>query len=497
MRKDVDLSKIIIFDDFERSDMNEKSILGAVNHYVEHFKCRVVVIAHDEKFEAGIKEAKEKVFGQTIRVEPNFASAFQAFLSEIKADSSRQFVEDNRENIKAIFNASEVKSLRILRQAIFNITRLFDVLDENYKQNEPAMREMVGLMLALDLEVREGRIDKEALSNFRRMSSPIAVKGEYEKTKLGVAQERYKFIRLDNYLLNDEVLIQMLLMGRFEPSAIHASLDGSSYFAKTEMLPPWRKVIDFDSLGDNTVDEAVALMLRQFDERTVTESGEMLHIFALLFMLSWRGVYVKEANEIEASCKKYVDDLLAEGRLPPPENPTDFERSWWFQSAHHHTFWPGEGSKEAFKRVAEHLHKQLLVSLENTYKTATIGILELLGRDADKFSKTITYAGDGDHKFASLPVLKVIDPKLFVDTWLGSPKEHHSWIRIKRALERRYNGGTLLKPQNLGGISLESETKWLKLVISELKSRAENSVGLTKFRIERAIPEINFPEYDQ
>jgi hypothetical protein len=165
IRKEVDPSKVIIFDDLERSDINDKVLLGIINHYVEHYKCRVVVIAHDEKLVEGIKEAKEKIFGQTIRIEPDMVSAFDAFLDEIKSAGGNRFVQDYREVLTTVFKQSEVKSLRILRQGMFDLARLFETLEETHTHNKNAMREMVALFAAYNFEVRAGRLCQSDLEN--------------------------------------------------------------------------------------------------------------------------------------------------------------------------------------------------------------------------------------------------------------------------------------------------------------------------------------------
>jgi hypothetical protein len=67
IKEQVDTSKTLILDDLERCTLDEKTLLGIVNSFVEHQGCRVVVIAHDEKLSDYFAESKEKIFGQTIK----------------------------------------------------------------------------------------------------------------------------------------------------------------------------------------------------------------------------------------------------------------------------------------------------------------------------------------------------------------------------------------------------------------------------------------------
>ena len=75
---------VIVFDDLERCTIELSNLLGIINWFVEHQNCKVVVIAHDEKIQENLQEKKEKVFGQTIIVEPELYKAFYMFLTEIK-----------------------------------------------------------------------------------------------------------------------------------------------------------------------------------------------------------------------------------------------------------------------------------------------------------------------------------------------------------------------------------------------------------------------------
>ncbi|EPF6108308.1 KAP family NTPase [Enterobacter cloacae] len=61
IKEKVDGSKIIVFDDLERCSIKLKDILGAINKYTEHHKCRVIVIAHDSEVESEFITTKEKI----------------------------------------------------------------------------------------------------------------------------------------------------------------------------------------------------------------------------------------------------------------------------------------------------------------------------------------------------------------------------------------------------------------------------------------------------
>ncbi|MGJ0394700.1 MAG: P-loop NTPase fold protein [Methylocystis sp.] len=483
LKKEVDSSKVIVFDDLERSALKPKILLGVINHYVEHYGCRVVVIAHDEKLVKGINKAKEKIFGQTIRIEPDLEAAYQAFIAEIKKSDAANYIADYGETIKTVFKESEVKSLRILRQAMFDVTRLFEALEDRHRHNRKAMQVMVPLFVAHDFEVRGGRFSQSELEN--RWSSS-------KNDAFVQAAGRYGEINLSNLLLKDEVLVQMLIQGRYEPSVIQASLDDSVYFKRLDEMPNWRKVLEFDSLDDATVKTASEALELEFADRSITDFGALLHIFALRMMMAKRGVLSASIAEIEAECKLYIDDLLGSARLP--HHFADFDESTLGRSAYGFGYWVEEDYQDAFNRVKEHLRTQSLVALERTFPASARHLLEMLSRDAREFIAAISYSGEGDHRFACLPVLKAVAPEVFVEKWMESSKEDRSWFSIKYALERRYEGLALVADPGIRSGWLSSEAEWIKAVVAELKKRAEAATGFEKYRIERVIPQITFPE---
>ena len=98
----------LVFDDLERrsSGLDLNAALGAINHYVEHRNFTVVIIAHDEKLTEEMLVMKEKIIGQTLRVEPQVDKALTHFISGIPDGSAKEFISDHRAKIRGIFNQS-------------------------------------------------------------------------------------------------------------------------------------------------------------------------------------------------------------------------------------------------------------------------------------------------------------------------------------------------------------------------------------------------------
>lgn len=148
IKEEVDTSKPIVFDDLERSPIDKARLLGVINRYVEHHGCRVIVIAHDEKLVGEFNDAKEKVFGQTLRVKPDAEAAFARFLEEHSKIPETKYVVDLNNDIMAVFEQSGAKSLRVLRHLVEDIGRLIFALEDHHRGHPAAMSEIVRLFTA-------------------------------------------------------------------------------------------------------------------------------------------------------------------------------------------------------------------------------------------------------------------------------------------------------------------------------------------------------------
>jgi hypothetical protein len=277
IKTQVKTDRTIVFDDLERCELSTKEKLGVINSYVEHFGCRVIVIAHDGKLEQDFKEAKEKLFGQTIRVEPQIDAAFTKFLDSLADKSAREFVGKFRKEIIDIFVTSKAKSLRVLKHVIEDLARLHKELDSQHLNHEEVMKELVRLFSALNIEVRAGKISEDDLKE-RRKSIEISEMARLSKTSeqettipaFVESARRYSLFDLSSTLLNDEVIVQMFIHGRFDQSEIRESLKNSSSFMKPAEAPAWKVLIQFKRMDDEIAETAMRKLNVQFAKRETT-----------------------------------------------------------------------------------------------------------------------------------------------------------------------------------------------------------------------------------
>lgn len=220
----------------------------------------------------------------------------------------------------------------------------------------------------------------------------------------------------------------MLFEGRFDKKAIRESLGASAYFLKSEDAAPWQVVGNFDKLEDDVVTEAAAKMEKQFNKREVTDTGEMLHIFALRMMISSKAIVNKDIATVTEECKAYVDDLLRSERLPHRGLNWDWYRNFE-DSAYGVVFWVTEDYRSQFNEVYRYLIDARTKALETQYPARAQELLKIVESDGQKFFEEVCVTHSGKNQYARIPILAANKAEDFVASWMKSPKENWYWIR--------------------------------------------------------------------
>lgn len=479
LRREIKPDKLLVFDDLERSHLKLKNLLGVINTYVEQYEFRAVVIAHDDKLKKKFKNLKEKLFGQTIQITPQVDKAFVKFVSGTKNPNLEKFVNGHKDSIIRVFNESGAMSLRVLRHVIEDLGRLHGALSDKHLDNAGAMTKLVCLFCALNIEIRAGYLEEKDLKDRQTLVLMFQIQQHDSQDNLPEpplikSNKKYPSVEFDDSnLLNDRILIQMLIEGRYQKDEIRDSLNNSSYFQKPEDAPPWNIIWNLRHYDDATLKTAAENMQGQFDNREVTEPGEMLHIFSLRMRMSEEGILPEGHDKIVDSCKAYIDDLLEAGKLPPPYLKEQQEYSYGCGFSVMDTY------KDQFQEIQDYLSEMRMKALERQYPDIAAALLKLVRTDGQQFFEQVGHTNNGENPYVSIPVLSYIDPSEFVGAWLGGSPEN--WQMISRALEGRYTSDTG---------RLASEHPWADKVLKLLISEADKSGGFRSLRIRRAIPQV-------
>ncbi|WP_338036631.1 P-loop NTPase fold protein [Arvimicrobium flavum] len=485
LRQRLKPDRTIIFDDLERSPLwatQTSELLGAINHYVEHRGFRVVVICHDERIADELAELKEKTFGHTVQAAPQTAAAFDAFLADLPSQTTRTFVTERRSLIEEIWAQSGQSSLRILKHVINDIARLSATFDPRHLANQDAIDHVLRFFCALDIEVRAGSLNRDLLTGRmeRYVSERMNRDAPEEETPFSAIVSRYASSDLTGKILSDEIVEATLIEGRFDAEFITAWLDQTPYFIKASDAAPWLIVMKLDELDDDILNEGIVRMQRQFDERSVTNMGEFLHIAALRLMMAEQNVSGRSMEEETSLSLKYIDDLLSDGRLPAKSLEYDpLERL--FNAYGGYGYWVTDAARPHFDTICKYVDRARHLALEATYPDQATEVLRQLKEDPSSIFQTISPTNYGTNTLAHIPILAQIPPKSFVDAWIGGPR--NGWRQTTMALDNRYEHGQLDR-------HLRDERPWLIELEREMDARIDAAAGLDAFRLKRIKPKI-------
>ena len=477
IKEKVDNTKPIIFDDLERCTIDPKDLFGAINKYVEHHECKVIVIAHDDKLNEELIDKKEKIIGQVIKVNPDIEDAFNDFISKSKAPVA---FGPTKDIIYNSFLASGCKSLRILHYMLNDCARLLSCIPQELYKNKYLLSEFFTLFTALNINYRLGKLREEDI--FSRNSVHYYIKKDKKVADIfDEIKERYNssevLFNIESDLLSNEILIDTIVNGLYNKEKIVKCINESRHFIKPESKGPWFTILNFDTVDTEIVDKAISDLESEFDNMQITEKGELLHSINVLFMLSDANHINKNINEIYDFFIEYVKRLQNNNKFPPADLFTEYEPLR--DSAYGYGFW----INDSYRHLSAKLHKvfaeQQQISLRKKYPSFLAELKQNLIEDTDKFCEQISRNGIRDkNTYGYIDILSGFKPHEFVDLWLSieTSKRH----AVRSSLVNRYSAGSLRG-------DLADEKKWLKSVKMNIRHRASKKFGIDRLKLSRLL----------
>lgn len=208
--------KILCFDDLERANVDVIDILGYINNFVEHDHIKTIIICNEKELSTKIKNSnlemktfiatylldkegdltktekpmvekikdkieyvfdkaneyeriKEKLIGETFEYDPEFNYIINGLLMRYENYPELiRFLRENTGLIISTFNKSGTRNLRILKHALNDFKKIFDMVNKNYpKTSNKVMQTMLIFTIAISFEIKAGKITKEKFTNIQ------------------------------------------------------------------------------------------------------------------------------------------------------------------------------------------------------------------------------------------------------------------------------------------------------------------------------------------
>lgn len=307
--------KLLIFDDLERNLIDIRELLGYINNFVEHGKCKVIIVgdtdkiqdkdSKDENKKRIFKSFEEKTIGRTFTIQSDIVSAVASFVNEISVSDFLK-KDDVRELIFRTFQCSGFNNLRVLRQALMDYNQLLTKLDEeDIEKGSDFCKILLAQYIIAYMEIKSG--DRDIFINMPQERQMIMAGAATEnKDKIAHIENKYRDLsRQINYdLLNPFYLGRINLSittGKDISTFIGQQLKGMLNQSLVQKVNNWYALNnkDFDNLY-----KEVCEYIMSYDVHSVQE---------YVSLLEWTSMMDKEnIRKQDSALTKRVTDLLSQ-----------------------------------------------------------------------------------------------------------------------------------------------------------------------------------------
>ncbi len=202
--------KLLCFDDLERANVDVIDILGYINNFVEHDHIKTIIICNEKELSTKLKSnnlemktfiatymldkqgellktdkpivekiksqieyvfdkaneyerIKEKLIGETFEYIPKFDYIINGILMRYESDQELiRFLRENTNIIISTFNKSGTRNLRILKHALNDFQKVFEMTSKNYPNiSNRVIQTMLIFTIAISFEIKAGKITKD------------------------------------------------------------------------------------------------------------------------------------------------------------------------------------------------------------------------------------------------------------------------------------------------------------------------------------------------
>lgn len=481
---------IIIFDDLERASIPLDSLMGYINHFVEQQGRKVIIIGNEDeilsregdlendgdnitssagkenKKSTDYRRIKEKLIGKTFEVSPQFEDAYENFIQEMQSYHSKTFYTSNLDLISQIYNQSEYKNLRHLKQALWDFERLISHFEYEYLEKEELLSHLLKLFLIFSFEIKSGNLKAKEISKFSELQILI-YKASTEKEKIGDKvygiYQRYKSEIFFNLIFEYDTWIEILDKGIINKEEINKSIRESNYFM-VSVRPDWLNAYFVSDVTQSEFEDAIKSIERDITTHQINEIGVLMHILGIYLFLSDQGLITKSKTEIVQEIQDYIDYMDSKGCLI---NKTLVDHPYIDSDS-----WGGYGFRERdtdeFKTVRIFLDKKIKSSIEQSYPEVALALLQLMKENAQEFYRSMSFRNNTENNYYKTPIFSHLTPQDFVNAFQNTPINMRKYVGF--TFSNRYK-------EPLFANFLLTEYDFLKEVITLLNSLQKSNQG--------------------
>ena len=337
--------KVLCFDDLERANVDVIDILGYINNFVEHDHIKTIIICNEKELATKLKSSnlemktfiatylldkqgelnttdepmvekiqnkiervfdkandyeriKEKLIGETFEYAPKFDYIINGILMRYEGNAELiRFLRENTRLIIATFERSGTRNLRILKHALNDFQKVFDMIEKNYPNtNNRVMQTMLIFTIAISFEIKAGKITKDKFINIKDneeyrsiiVSSRTLMDNrqfyikEFDNTYYYNFKAEYRFFKFIEYYVRTRIFDMKIFKQNME--TIRNTVD-------TESLPAYRRLLteEYWKISDDEFNGVIEAVLEDVKQGNI-ELIDMVKIYAYFSYFSRKGL---------------------------------------------------------------------------------------------------------------------------------------------------------------------------------------------------------------
>ena len=337
--------KVLCFDDLERANVDVIDILGYINNFVEHDHIKTIIICNEKELSTKLKSSnlemktfiatylldkqgelnkadkpmvekiqdkiehvfdkandyeriKEKLIGETFEYAPKFDYIINGILMRYENNPDLiRFLRENTRLIISTFNKSGTRNLRILKHALNDFKKIFEMVNKSYPNtNNRVMQTMLIFKIAISFEIKAGKITKDKFVNIKDneeyksilVSSRILMDNrqfyikEFDNNYYYNFKSEYRFFKFIEYYVRTRIFDMKLFKENME--TIRNTVD-------TENLPAYKRLLteEYWKISDDQFDNIIKEVLEQVKEGKL-KLIDIVKLFAYFSYFSRKGL---------------------------------------------------------------------------------------------------------------------------------------------------------------------------------------------------------------
>lgn len=440
-------SKILIFDDLERNNIDPTSLLGYINTFVEHQKLKVILIGDEQKIldkgNIDYSDAKEKIIGHTFNISPLSSNAIKTFIQETKDEKCKNFLISIESKILELFNKLNYNNLRDLRQTILSYEYLYINIDDEFKDDYEYFEKLFIVFCYLSLELKANKINE---INWLEAIEIFFYKDINQKEFLKLSEEEKKKIRenaafstiFNRYNIPlGNLLLDVIFNGKIISSKINESIKTSHHFTSKNKSTLSILLSDWRSLTSKTFEEHYKNLIDELKANKYLHPAEILHSTGLFLLFSdWKLIPLTK-EDIVNLISSIIDQIVSENKL----KEYDFEHGF---PEDYGGFGFARRETEEFNTIWKKLKDNIVSQKKSNLEKEVIESLNSFPESFLDFCRALIFISKGG-RFSNDPVFSFIKASVFFEKYLCVPNElkRQFIIALRDRYELKYSNGII------------------------------------------------------